>query len=156
MNLNDRQNNGTVNLPLAPMADVFIVILIFILKSFAADPSALGGASELSLPTASGKEATQAELKIEISPDSIVVNERKLASLFHYAFLPADLDAEGNPKTISASLEKIIPELKADQKSPPITIYADKTAPYSLIRSVMNMTAATGVKQIQIAVTGEN
>ncbi len=147
----------TVQLPLAPMADVFIVILIFILKSLASDPGALAPNNTVSLPTANGQSEAQAtEYRIDISKDSLSLNEQSLVTLSNYRFRKEDLDEKGLPKGLQETLQKKLQgQSGAVAQANPMTVYADKEAPYDTVRTVLSIAADSGYSRLQIAVAGD-
>ncbi len=136
-----------IQLPLAPMADVFIVVLIFILKGFSFDTSSGPVATSISLPSANAAEASGQDIRIEISKDEVLLNQVHVASLQDFRFGTSALDASGNITGLQQALAKV-----QNKDSAKLTLYADQKAPYQTIRSVLTTTLSVGLPNLQIAV----
>lgn len=137
-----------IQLPLAPMADVFIVILLFILKALSNDGSGYSPSVDIALPHASGRDIIAQTLRVDVSKSDVMVDGQLVLTLTDYRFLDKDLDENGIPKPLESSLTKTL-------SGTPLSIYADQAAPYATIRTILNVAAAAGYRDLQIAVTGE-
>ena len=102
-----------IELPLAPMASVFTVILVFLIKSAALDVTSLSPSSDLSLPEVSVTSEIPDALKIEISKDAILVSDKTVMTLENFnptARAPSSVDSESPfqllVKALNLSVEK--------------------------------------------------
>lgn len=159
--LGKRQPLGEeMSLQITSMADIFIIVLVFLLKSYSSgamgvSPSAPG----LSLPLASAQDAPAEALKLEISEKSVQVDGQPVATLEQFRFRAEDLEGSGVSKTlgkvISVQREKQLliarsnPDVKVDSK---VLVLADQRAPYATIKSVLASAAVHGYTDFKLAV----
>lgn len=139
------EHTREIHLPLAPMADVFIVLLIFLLKTFSFEYSAIPANPEIQLPSARGKETEAAEVRIDISRDRVSIQDRAIASLSEFQFSKRDIDAAGEFIPLKTKLGVAHPAH--------ITLYADQATPYSTVKTVLQTAMSTGLSKLQIAVS---
>lgn len=149
-----------MSLQITSMADVFTIILVFLLKSYATGAMAVAPSKDLTLPQARSADSSPVEaLKVEVSEKSVAVEGQAASEIDGFAFKNGDLMANGASKSLVGVLEKerkrqlLIagnnPRVKVDAK---IMIVADQRAPYQTIKTVLASAALNGYTDFKLAV----
>lgn len=146
-------------LNITAMADVFTVILVFLLKSYATGSVNLTPTAGLSLPEAQADVPQFEALKIEVAADAVLVENQPVAKLISFEFPAQELSSDGTSKTLSKSLElqrkrqtliaKVNSDVKVDSK---VLIVADQRVPYSTLKAVLASAATQGYTDFKLAV----
>ncbi len=143
-----------VALQITSMADIFMILLVFLLKNYSASVSTLAPTAQLSLPevSVSSKAAPKESLKIEISEDAVLVDQKPALKLTNFRFPASEtLDSTGS-KTISG-LMKYQREMKPEpNRESSVVIMADQRAPYDTIKRVVASAAGAGFIDLQLVV----
>jgi biopolymer transport protein ExbD len=151
-----------MSLNITSMADIFTIILVFMLKSINSGAITVQPSGEVTLPNAleaSGlSEVNPEDLKIEISSASILVEEKPAVTLDQFAFQKEDLDKNGTSRSLASVIETerkrqaaiaaLNPELKQQSK---VVVIADQKAPYSTIKAVLASAAVHGFTDFKLA-----
>jgi biopolymer transport protein ExbD len=151
--------NEEMSLQITSMADIFMILLVFLLKGYATGAVNLTPAKGLLLPEAQAQVATVEALKVEISEEAVLVEGLPTTPLQKFQYAPAELAGNGTLKTLGTALKKerdrqiLIAKSNSDVKvDPKIMIVADQRAPYSLIKSVLASAAVNGYTDFKLAV----
>jgi biopolymer transport protein ExbD len=154
-----RLQNDEMALQITSMADIFTILLVFLLKSFATSAVSITPEKGMMIPQAFLAGSTEEALKVQISETTVSVEGNPVTTLTTFKFPTNDLQTNGTSKTLSAGLEKerkrqlIIaqanPSVKVDSR---IIIVADQRAPYSTIKSVLASAAVNGYTDFKLAV----
>jgi biopolymer transport protein ExbD len=152
-----------MSLQITSMADIFTILLVFLLKSYATSAMNVSPSAGLTLPSANASEASFEALKVEISADSVNVEGKPVVMLKGFQFDTEDLQSNGSSKTLVSALEKerqrelLIAKANTDvQVDPKILVISDQKAPYSTIKSVLASAALNGYTDFKLAVVKEN
>ena len=151
--------NEEMSLQITSMADIFIIILVFLLKSYATGAMNVTPSLGTSLPQASGQDQSIEALKVEVTRDSVQVEGQPVAKLSGYRFDRSDLEGNGAPRTLTQALEKqrqkqiLIAKANSDVKvDARIIILADQRVPYATLKSVLASAALQGYTDFKLAV----
>jgi biopolymer transport protein ExbD len=154
-----KHTSDEMALQITSLADIFVIILVFLLKSYATGAVSLSPAKGLLLPEAHASEATVEALKVEISETSIQVEGQPVTDLKAFKFAAGDLQANGSSKSLTQVLERqrqrqlLIAKSNSDVKvDPKILVIADQRAPYQTIKSVLASAAIHGYTDFKLAV----
>jgi biopolymer transport protein TolR len=147
-----------IELPLAPMASVFTVILVFLIKSAAMNVTNISPSADIDLPEITTTSQIPDALKIEISNSAIMVADKLVVSLKDFspaARNPSSTTDEANP---FKALEKALDFERGEgvEKDSKIVIIADKNAPYGLMKQVMASAASVGFLDLKLVVVEGN
>ena len=140
-------------LPLAPMADVFMVVLIFLLKSFSYDLTSVAANTDITLPGAKAQGQMETTLRIDLSEGELRFNDQLVTHLSHYHFEEKDLDSNGLVLPLQRALQSVTGEEKG--KTAKVMLYADQHAPYTAVKSCLKTAVSLGLSKLQIAVAQE-
>jgi biopolymer transport protein ExbD len=133
-------------LQITSMADIFTIILIFLLKSYSM------GALDVSLPkgmqlpraqTSSTKGETKI-LKVEVSESALTADGKAVTRMSAFSFPSSDL-GQGQSRSLGSAL--------GQAKDGKILVVADQRAPYETIRTVLATAASHGYTDVKLAVS---
>ena len=151
-----------MSLQITSMADVFTIILVFLLKSFSTGAVNLAPTQGTMLPEARAGEAVVDALKLEVSKGAIQVEGQPVAELDGFELKPSDRLGNGASKSLSAALEKerrrqlLIAKNNSDVKvDSRIVVLADQKVPYSTLKAVLASAAVHGYTDFKLAVIRE-
>lgn len=147
-------------LQITSMADIFTIILVFLLKSYTTGAVNLTPTKGMQLPEGQVAEAAVEALKVEISENAVQVEGQPVTTLKKFVAEGGDLvQANGSIKSLNSALEKerkrqlLIAQANSDVKvDPKIMVVADKHVPYSTIKSVLASAALNGYTDFKLAV----
>jgi biopolymer transport protein ExbD len=153
-----RHTNEEMSLQITSMADIFTILLVFLLKSYSTSALAIQPSKGLALPQAQAEEQAVEALKIMVSESSIEVEGQPVATLDHFAFDAKDLQ-NGASQTLNQALEKerkrqlLIAQANSDVKvDSKIIVVADQHVPYSTLKTVLASAALQGYTDFKLAV----
>ena len=160
MRYNVKKGRSTeMSLQITSMADCFIIILVFLLKSVATGALNINPSQGLTLPQARSNETAEQALTVEISEKAVQVDNRLINPLQHFRFNPSDLATNGistaldmeisNQKKRQELISQSNTDVKMDNK---ILVVADKRTPYVTIKSVLAAAAIHGYNDFKLVV----
>lgn len=151
--------SGEMELQITSMADIFTILLVFLLKSFATGAVNISPSGGMLLAQAQAAESAVEALKVEISETSVSVEGQPVAKLQKFLFDSADLQGNGSSKELGSALERerkrqlLIAQANTDVKvDPRVVIVADQRVPYQTIKSVLASAALQGYTDFKLAV----
>jgi biopolymer transport protein ExbD len=154
-----KKASGDMALQITSMADIFTIILVFLLKSFASGAMNIEPSAGIKIPAAKSEPAEIQALVVEVSSDAIQVDHAPVATLKEYHFGPGDLNATG----VSSALEEAfdLQRKKQDliaksnsevQQDAKMILIADERVPYVTIKAVLASAAVHGFSDFRLAV----
>lgn len=169
-----------IALQITSMADIFTILLVFLLKTFSTGVSNLSPSSNVTLPEAHSDDPVTESLKVEISPTAILIEDKPVMVLDKFQFNPHDLDSLGQPKPVIVALQqererelrkpssdapatdspapdwsKPDPVKAAAEKAAALTrltVVADENTPYDVVRTVMATATTVGFIDFKLVV----
>ena len=141
-------------LNLTAMVDVFTVLLVFLLKSYAAEGTLTSAAQNLQLPASTSTLTPNTTITITVSQDALFVEDEHVTSLRQAAetdglYLP-DL---GRALKARAERTRFIAGTNAGLSfRGQVTILGDKQTSFSILQKVMFTAAASDFSDIALAV----
>lgn len=159
----NRNQSEEMSLQITSMADIFTILLVFLLKSFATGTVNVTPSKGMLLPQAVSPEASVEALKVEISQGAIQIEGQPVATLNQFVFEPGDLQNNNTSQMLTKALEKerqrqlLIAKANSDVKvDPKILVVADQRAPYGTIKTVLASAAVNGYTDFKLAVVTGN
>jgi biopolymer transport protein ExbD len=146
-----KRPSADISLNITAMADIFMVLLVFLLKSYASGAmTIMPTAGNLNLPSASTKSEHVEALKIEISQSDLVVEGKQVVPLADFQFPQNDINKSG----FSNKLFESIQQIKKSEVLPTtnVIILADRKVPYSALKIIMASAAGAGLTNFKMAV----
>ena len=144
--------NSEVSLQITSMADIFTILLVFLLKGYASGAMAVTPSKGMRLPAAQGDSLSEEVLQIEISESAIQVGGNLTDSLtaFKLEEEPQKLvEALKRESGRRALISKSNDEVKNDGK---ILIISDERVPYRTLKTVMKAAVLHGFSDLKLAV----
>lgn len=146
-----KRETEPVQLNIVAMMDMFTIILVYLLKSYASDSVQISPSPDTLLPQSTSQLNLQEAVIVAISPKVILVNDRKVAGVkdgrvvaeFKKDNNPASmyivplydaLKSEGNKQKMFARYNKKKQEM---QFKGLLTVVADKRVPFRLLTEVL-------------------
>ncbi len=140
-------------LSMVSLMDMFTIILIFLLHSFSAEGDTFATSKKFELPVSTSETPYRARLAIQITPEHIIVEDKKVAEV-------RELDAQKlliGPlyKELEAQTKKSLfiagvnPSLELSRE---VVIKGDKSIPFALLQRVMYTCGQVGYNNISLAV----
>lgn len=145
--------SGDISLNITAMADIFVVLLVFLLKSYASGAMAVNTTAELDLPIAKNQSEIVEATKIEISKEHLIVEGEPVVELRDFKFPANDLLPVGISKKLFETL-KATKEKSLDPNNSKVIILADKGVPYSSLKVILTSAAGSGLTDFKLAVKG--
>ena len=149
-----------MSLQITSMADIFMIILVFLLKTYGSGLIDLVPPAGMTIPlvkTFSGLPGSGTDaLKIEISKSGVSVDGHAVSAIADYRFAAGDVSSNGSSKSLSGALEtqrknQLLlvsragkgenSNLKVDSR---IIVVADQHVPYGTIKAVLASAAVNG------------
>jgi biopolymer transport protein TolR len=148
-----KKKSGDISLNITAMADIFVVLLVFLLKSYATGAMAVTTTAELNLPMAKNQNQAVEATKIEISATHLVVEGQPIVELQDFKFPMDDLLPVGISKKLFETLKEH-KEKSLDPENTNVIILADKDVPYSSLKVILTSAAGSGLTNFKLAVMG--
>lgn len=155
-----------VSLQITSMADIFTILLVFLLKSYSSSEATVSPVSQLTLPQTKAGSPPIETLRLEISSDSVHVGGKRVVPLQDFRFSPneiADLgqltDAIGLERGRQLASVNVMQIEGADLKNKMdtrVTIMVDQKVPYQTLKKVMAVAAHQGFTDFKLAVVKAN
>ena len=140
-----------MSLQITSMADVFTILLVFLLKGLASDVLQITPANATRLPSSAlTKSITENAIQIEITNTEVLVEKDPIGTLDHFnEQLNERLKIERKKQElISKSNESVKNDARA-------IVIADEKTPYQTIKTVLRSLSANGYSEINFAVMQE-
>lgn len=146
-------------LQITSMADCFIIILVFLLKSVATSSITVNPSAGLKLPQGSPTGELEEALTVEISEKAVQIENGLVNELTGFRFKPSDLGPNGVSSAIETALDtkrkrqeliaKSNPDVKINNK---ILVVADQKTPYVTLKSVLAAASIHGFSDFKLVV----
>lgn len=151
--------NEDMNLQITSMADIFIILLVFLLKGYATGTVNITPTQGMKLPMAQASDSQVEALKVEVSEKGVQVEGESIMALTNFRFESRDIESSGVSRTLSKALEKqrkkqlLIAKSNSDVKvDSKVVVIADQRVPYTTIKSVLASAAVQGYTDFKLAV----
>lgn len=161
----DKRSPSTFKVQVTSMVDMFVILLVFLLKSYSTSPVQLTPSDKMVLPASSSTKDPLDVLKLMVSKDAIFVEDKKVMDLKGGLVDVKDVDANdtqflrtlyteldvqaGKSRNIASKNE----EVQFDGK---VILQADRALPYELLKKVMYTSMMAGYSDVKIAVLSKD
>ena len=151
--------NEEIALQITSMADIFTILLVFLLKSYSAGVVGVSPDKDTKLPVARGGDQAVEALKVEVSGGSLLLEGKPIAKLNQYEFARNDIREGGTSHALTEALRaerkrqlyiaQENPDVKPDAR---IMILADQNTPYDTLKTVLASAAVHGYTDFKLVV----
>jgi biopolymer transport protein TolR len=145
------RNQSNVDLNLVALIDIFTILLFFLLSA-ASGIEILSAPKGVKLPQSTAEAAPRETVVVVISPEDILVEGRRVATVAQAMGTPGDLIAPLKAELDGIASRQVIRTENAAQGRM-LTIMGDKDIPYALLRKVMATAARANFADVSFAVT---
>lgn len=155
-----RSMDGELALQITSLADIFIIVLVFLLKSYSAglnDMENVQIPAEIVLPSVVEGGIAKTGLKIEVSESQVNVGGERASALSRFRFYPGDLNNDlrrgGTSKSLTGALKRARQDEPQTDEKPRVWVIADYRVPYATIQTVLASAAMNGYEDFKLVVT---
>lgn len=157
----DKRSPSTFKIQITSMVDMFVILLVFLLKSYSTSPVNLTASKDLTLPASTSSKDPTDVLKLVVSKVGIFVDDKKVVD-----FKNGDLDIKDVEASDTQFIRALYTELDAQaskakniaavndtlQFDGKVIMQADRNMPYELLRKVMYTSMMAGYADLKLAV----
>lgn len=146
-------------LQITSMADIFVIILVFLLKSIASGTVDISPTKGMILPSVNTVQSStmKAGTRIEVLPNGILVDQKMVLALKNFAIQRAPADIDKEQLVLEPVYQALLKErAKSDKKESETKIFllAHEKTPYSTLKTIMTSAANAGYTDLQLVVLG--
>jgi len=155
---------SSFKIQITSMVDMFVILLVFLLKSFSTSPVQITPNKDLTLPESTVSVDPEDVVKLVVSKNGIFVEDKKIVDLQSGELLPEDAD-----KTDGQFIRKLFEELDMQAKKTrsiasvnetvefdgKILMQADRDLPYAMLQKVLYTSMLAGYADMKLAVIGK-
>lgn len=146
-----------MGLQITSMADIFMILLVFLLKSFATSVTTVSPSTGIELPVAVKSDAELKDtLKMEISSNSIIIDQKPVVELRNFEFKPGEVEETGRNDAIYEVLANERKRQPVPNMDSTLVLMADQRTPYSTIKAVVGTAASAGFVDLQLVLLEAN
>jgi biopolymer transport protein ExbD len=161
---NDKRTSSTFKIQITSMVDMFVILLVFLLKSYSTSPVNVTASADLTLPASSATKDASDVLKLVVSRAGIFVDSKKVADLQAGKLSDADVDPQDTQfirslyteldtqAKKSRTIASVNETVEFDGK---VMMQAERSLPYDLLRKVMYTAMMAGYADVKIAVLAQ-
>lgn len=162
-----RRGNEEMSLQITAMADIFTVLLVFLLKSYAVSAINVNVGKEVALPVARGGTESVEAMKVEVTMTGVYIEGNPVLKWENYEPAKGDVSAEGTLGDVVKALEKERAKQRAlasvqgseNEKKPldsKLLIIADKKVPYKTLKYVLASASTQDYTDFKLVVVTED
>lgn len=152
---------STFKIQITSMVDMFVILLVFLLKSYSTSSVNITPSKNLSLPKSTSITDPQDVLKLVVSRDGVYVDDKNVIKFENGTVAKADLDP-ADPQFIPALFKELDEKAKNVKDIAKLNslvefdgrvlVQADRDMPYSLLQKVMYTSMLAGYANVKLAV----
>ncbi len=150
-----KRMTADINLAITPMASLFTVILVFLIRSASSSVSTLSVNQQIQLPGANQSSALLEGTKLEVSATAITLEDQLVISLDAFGFDSKELAQDGSFARLNTALLALQQKQVAAKADTKAVIVADINAPYSTLKRVFASAANSGYSDLRLVVVQE-
>lgn len=144
-------------LQITSMADIFMILLVFLLKNYSTSVTNISTTKDTKLPVAKASGALLKEtLKLEVASDAVLVDAKPVIKLKKFQFDASDLSEAGQ----SPMLFKVLSQERRRKPLPnmdsTLLVMADERTPYQTLKPILASAANAGFVDLQLVVVEPN
>ena len=159
LKIKQRRSSSEMSLQITSMADIFVILLVFLLKSYASSSTNIVPGAHLHLPAAHTDGTPADAAKIEISAAGVLIDSEPVMQLNNFVLSPKDLQPNGAAAPVAAALkikkkrQELIAQSNSDVKADhKILIVSDQDTPYGTLKSILAAAGYEGFDDYQLVV----
>lgn len=160
----DRRSSAAFKIQITSMVDMFVILLVFLLKTYSTSPVIITPKEGMRLPESNASTDPVDVVKLIVSQDAVFVEEKKvmdldkgrvpasLADKNDPSFMKALFDALDERAKLAKSISKVNDAFEFDGK---VLMQADRGLSYELLQKVMYTSMMAGYADVKLAVANK-
>lgn len=161
----DQRLPSHFKIQITSMVDMFIILLVFLLKSFSTSPVNITPSENLRLPQSIVSTDPVEVLKLVVSKTAVFVEDEKVADIEANEFRKEQLDANDSEfirplyeqldkkAQIAKDIAKVNDTVEFDGK---VLVQVDRDLPYSVLKKIMYTSMLAGYSDVKFAVISKH
>jgi len=152
------KKNQSFTLNITSMTDMFTILLVFLLQSFAAGEVQIDAAEGVRLPSSTTEKNPVNGVKLSISPTELKFDQTLVAKVSNNLIEASAIDSSDSNfiKPLFDQLEEINKKDPKLAKIGKVLLQADESLPYSTIRKIMYTASMAGFPNVKLITTVGN
>lgn len=157
---------STFKIQITSMVDMFVIILVFLLKSYSTSSVDIAPSADLKLPISSSYQNPEEVLQMMVSQKGIFIDDKRIVEFDESgqiakkdldgsdgSFIPTLFHELDGKAKATRDLSSVNDTVEFDGK---VLVLADKLLPYSLLQKVMYTSMLAGYSDVKLAVVSNN
>lgn len=157
----DRRTPSSFKIQITSMVDMFVILLVFLLKSYSTSPVNITPKDGLRIPESTATQDPIDVVKLIVAEDGVFVEEKKVMAL-EKGRVPASLADANDPSFLRAlfealderaklakSISKVNDSFEFDGK---VLLQADRELSYDVLQKIMYTSMMAGYADVKLAV----
>lgn len=157
----DRRSPASFKIQITSMVDMFVILLVFLLKTYSTSPVNITPKQGMNLPTSSALTDPIDVVKLVVSQDGVFVEDKKIIGL-EKGRVPAGVADKNDPSflrplfealderaKLAKTISKVNDSFEFDGK---ILLQADRGLSYDVLQHVMYTSMMAGYANVKLAV----
>lgn len=157
----DRRSSAAFKIQITSMVDMFVILLVFLLKSYSTSPVNITPKQGMRIPESTATQDPVDVVKLIVSQDAVFVEDKKIMDLDKGRFPAATLDkndpsfvkllfdALDERAKLAKSISKVNDSFEFDGK---VLMQADRGLSYEVLQKVMYTSMMAGYADVKLAV----
>lgn len=147
------------------MVDMFVIILVFLLKSYSTSPVNINPNKDLTLPVSTSVQDPEDVLKMIISKKGVFIEDKQVVAFENGQLASRDIDS-ADDSFIPTLFKELDEKAKSTQDIAKLNdtvnfdgrvlVQADRDMPYSLLQKVMYTSMLAGYANVKLAVAAKD
>ena len=152
------KKNQTFGLNITSMTDMFTILLVFLLQTFASGEIAIDPVTGVRLPSSTTEKNPVDGVKISISATELKLDQLKVADVQGNSIAKAAMDPNDSNfiKPLFDELQKFNKTHEKLAKTGKVLFQADQALPYATLRKVMYTASMAGFPNLKLVTTAGN
>jgi biopolymer transport protein ExbD len=152
-----KKANEDLALQITSMADIFMILLVFLLKSYSTSIANISPSQDTRLPVLGEvKGEIKDTLKVEISKESIMVDQKLIVPLSDFKVGAGVVSEDSSIKPLYDAMFAERKKRKDPNLDSTLLVLADEKTPYETLQAVMGSASRAGFVDLQLVVVEAN
>ena len=157
----DRRTPSSFKIQITSMVDMFVILLVFLLKTYSTSPVNITPKDGMTLPASSATQDPIDVVKLIVAEDGVFVEEKKVMDLVKGripasaadandpSFLRSLYEALDERAKLAKSISKVNDSFEFDGK---VLMQADRNLNYDVLQKIMYTSMMAGYADVKLAV----
>lgn len=158
---NDLRAPSSFKIQITSMVDMFVILLVFLLKSYSTSPVIINPRDGLRIPESTATTDPVDVVKLIVALDGVFVEDKKVIELENGAVPKAQVDkndasfirplfeALDERAKLAKNIQKVNDAFEFDGT---VLLQADRTLPYEILQKIMYTSMMAGYAEVKLAV----